>query len=120
MRMYTDSADAIKAYAEEVDFDLSQCVVTEHTASAEHQRGGLTIAFQNYHGKDMQITIVHTWADTFDITFWNENKGPETLSDQYFDDLMTLFVGLKEAFTGITQAEWNTNMELYSFRKEEE
>ena len=41
MRQYTDSADAIKAYAEEVNFDLSQVEVTELTESKETQRVGL-------------------------------------------------------------------------------
>lgn len=106
MRMYTDSADAIKAYAEEVNFDLSQCKVTEHSESEEYQRGGLTLKFKNYHNDDMKITVIHNWFDTFDITFWSETKKPETLSNQYFDDLMAMFNSLKVALTGVTKEQW--------------
>jgi len=112
MRMYTDSADAIKAYAEEVDFDLSQCVITEHASSKEHQRGGLTLAFKNYHNQDMQITVVHNWLDTFDITFWSEGKKKQTVTDQYFDELMHLFSSLKLALTGISHEEWKAQLEI--------
>ena len=108
--MYTDSADAIKAYAEEVNFDLSQCVITEHASSKEYQRGGLTLAFKNYNNEDMQLTIIHNWMDTFDITFWTESKGTDTLTNQYFDELLALFHGLKVAMTGITHAEWKTKL----------
>ena len=110
MRMYTDSADAIKAYAEEVDFDLSQCVITEHASSKEHQRGGLTLAFKNYNNEDMQITVVHNWLDTFDITFWNESRKAETITNQYFDELMHLFSSLKLAMTGISHKEWKAQL----------
>ena len=112
MRMYTDSADAIKAYAEEVNFDLSKCVLTEHEESKEYQRGGLTLAFKNYHNQDMQITVVHNWMDTFDVTFWSENKTADTLHNQYFDDLLALFHGMKLAMTGISQEEWSKQVGL--------
>lgn len=106
MRMYTDSADAIKAYAEEVNFDLTQCEVTEHTESAEHQRGGLTLSFQNYHNQNMTITVIHNWFDTFDVTFWSETKEAQTLNNIYFDELMSLFSSLKVALTGVNREEW--------------
>lgn len=112
MRMYTDSADAIKAYAEEVNFDLSKCVITEHASSEEHQRGGLTLAFKNYQDNDMQMTVIHNWFDTFDITFWTENKGSKTITDVYFDELMHLFSSLKLAMTGISHQEWLDKLEL--------
>jgi len=112
MRMYTDSADAIKAYAEEVDFDLSQCVITEHASSEEHQRGGLTLAFKNYDNNDMQITVIHTWSDTFDITYWSESKGEMTITDRYFDELMHLFSSLKVAMSGVTHEEYKAQMGL--------
>ena len=48
MRQYTDSADAIKAYAEEVDFDFTNVNVEELTESEDNERGGLKLAFKNY------------------------------------------------------------------------
>lgn len=112
MRMYTDSADAIKAYAEEVDFDLSKCVITEHASGEEYQRGGLTLAFKNYHNKDMEITVVHNWLDTFDITFWSEDNKGQTITNQYFDELMHLFSSLKLAMTGISHEEWKAQLRI--------
>lgn len=106
MRMYTDSADAIKAYAEEVNFDYTQCEVIEHAESEEYQRGGLTLKFKNFHNEDMKITVIHNWFDTFDITFWTEGKGTQTLNNQYFDELMALFNSLKVALTGVTREQW--------------
>jgi len=106
MRMYTDSADAIKAYAEEVDFDYSQCKVTEHQESKKYQRGGLTLEFKNYHKENMRITIIHNWGDLFDVTFYTEGKGEETLKDQYFNEILQLFTSLKIALTGVTREEW--------------
>lgn len=106
MRMYTDSADAIKAYAEEVNFDLSKVEVTEHSESEEYQRGGLTLAFKNYNNHDMTITIVHNFFDTFDITFWNQNKKSQTLNNMYFDELMEMFKALKIAMSGVTHQEY--------------
>jgi len=106
MRMYTDSADAIKAYAEEVDFDYSQCKVTEHQEGETYQRGGLTLEFKNYHKENMRITIIHNWGDLFDVTFYTEGKGEETLKDQYFNEILQLFESLKIALTGVTREEW--------------
>ena len=107
MRQYTDSADAIKAYAEEVNFDLSQVEVTELAEGEESQRGGLKLAFNNYMKQPMEVTVIHTWFDTFAVTFWTNEKGSETLDDIYFPELMDLFKGLKVALTGVTQDEWN-------------
>lgn len=106
MRQYTDSADAIKAYAEEVDFDLSQVEVTELSEGEESQRGGLKLAFNNYNNVPMEVTVIHTWFDTFSITFWTNERGSETMEDIYFPELMELFKGLKVALTGVTQSEW--------------
>jgi hypothetical protein len=91
MRQYTDSADAIKAYAEEVNFDLSQVEVTELTEGEDNERGGLKLSFQNYTGDDMEVTVIHTWFDTFAVTFWTNDKGSETINDIYFPELMDLF-----------------------------
>ena len=107
MRQYTDSADAIKAYAEEVNFDLSQVKVTELSEGEESQRGGLKLAFDNYNKQPMEVTVIHTWLDTFAVTFWTNEKGSQTLDDIYFPELMDLFKGLKVALTGVTQDEWN-------------
>ena len=108
MRQYTDSADAIKAYAEEVDFDFTNVKVEELTEGEDNERGGLKLAFKNYQGNDMKVTIIHTWLDTFTVTFWNEDRGSETMQDIYFPELMDLFNGLKVALTGVTRDEWNT------------
>jgi hypothetical protein len=107
MRQYTDSADAIKAYAEEVNFDLSQVEVTELNEGEESQRGGLKLAFNNYNNVPMEVTVIHTWFDTFAVTFWTNERGSETMEDIYFPELMELFRGLKVALTGVSQDEWN-------------
>ena len=107
MRQYTDSADAIKAYAEEVNFDFTNVKVEELTEGEDNERGGLKLAFQNYTGDDMEVTVIHTWLDTFAVTFWTEEKGRETIDDIYFPELLDLFKGLKVALTGVSQDEWN-------------
>ena len=107
MRQYTDSADAIKAYAEEVNFDCTNVKVEELTEGEDNERGGLKLAFQNYTGDDMEVTVIHTWLDTFAVTFWTEEKGRETIDDIYFPELLDLFKGLKVALTGVSQDEWN-------------
>ena len=107
MRQYTDSADAIKAYAEEVNFDFTNVKVEELTEGEDNERGGLKLAFQNYTGDDMEVTVIHTWFDTFSVTFWTEEKGNETIDDIYFPELLDLFKGLKVALTGVSQDEWN-------------
>ena len=107
MRQYTDSADAIKAYAEEVNFDFTNVEVTEFGEGTETQRGGLKLAFDNYNKEAMEVTVIHTWFDTFAVTFWTEEKGSETIDDIYFPELMDLFKGLKVALTGVSQDEWN-------------
>ena len=106
MRKYTDSADAIKAYAEEVNFDFTNVEVEELTESETNQRGGLKLSFKNYIGNDMKVTVIHTWLDTFAVTFWTEIKGEQTLDDIYFPELMDLFKGLKVALTGLSHEEW--------------
>lgn len=111
MRMYTDSADAIKAYAEEVGFDYNQCKVTEHQEGEKYQRGGLTLEFKNFHKEDMRITIIHNWGDLFDVTFYTEGKGSSTLEDQYFNEILGLFKSLKIALTGVTREEWEQKLE---------
>ena len=55
----------------------------------------------------MEVTVIHTWFDTFVVTFWTEEKGSETIDDIYFPELMDLFKGLKVALTGVSQDEWN-------------
>jgi hypothetical protein len=106
MRMYTDSADAIKAYAEEVNFDLSKCDEVIEIKESEKSRGGLQIKFPNYNNKLMTVTIHHTWGDLFDITFHTSDKGEQTINDVFFDDLMATFNALKVAMTGVTKEEW--------------
>jgi hypothetical protein len=106
MRQYTDSADAIKAYAEEVDFDFTNVKVEELAEGEDNERGGLKLAFKSYQGNDMEVTIIHTWLDTFSVTFWNEYRDSETMEDIYFPELMDLFNGLKIALTGVTRDEW--------------
>jgi hypothetical protein len=106
MRQYTDSADAIKAYAEEVDFDFTNVEVTELSEGEESQRGGLKLAFKNYKKQPMEITVIHTWFDTFNVTFWTNKKGSETMEDVYFPELMQIFKSLKVALTGVTHSEW--------------
>jgi hypothetical protein len=106
MRQYTDSADAIKAYAEEVNFDFTNVEVTELNEGEESQRGGLKLAFKNYMQQPMEITIIHTWFDTFAVTFWTDEKGSETMEDVYFPELMEVFKSLKIALTGVTHSEW--------------
>jgi len=110
MRQYTDSADAIKAYAEEVDFDFTNVNVEELTESEDNERGGLKLAFKNYLGDDMEVTIIHTWFDTFAITFWTEERGSETMQDIYFPELMELFKSLKVALTGVTHEQWKARL----------
>ena len=122
MRMYTDSADAIKAYAEEVKFDLSQCKQVIEIPESDISRGGLKIIVDNYHKKEMTITIHHNWGDLFDITFASETKPEETLHDQFFDDLMGIFNGLRVAITGISHEQWLDIMNdeyLFNLREEE-
>jgi hypothetical protein len=106
MRMYTDSADAIKAYAEEVDFDYNNVDVTEHPEGEEYQRGGITFAFKNYVGDNMSVKIIHTWLDAFDVTFESDTKPADTLETIYAGDLMELLRGLRIAMTGVTHSEW--------------
>ena len=106
MRKYTDSADAIKAYAEEVNFDFTNVEVEELTEGGTNERGGLKLSFKNYIGNDMKVTVIHTWLDTFSVTFWTEIKGEQTLDDIYFPELMDLFKGLKVALTGLSHEEW--------------
>jgi len=106
MRMYTDSADAIKAYAEEVNFDLSKCDEVIEIKESDKSRGGLQIKFPNYNNKLMTVTIHHTWGDLFDITFHTSDKGEQTINDVFFDDLMATFNALKVAMTGVTKEEW--------------
>lgn len=117
MRMYTDSADAIKAYAEEVRFDLSQCKQVIEIPESDVSRGGLKLVVNNYHNKEMSITIHHNWFDLFDITFESEDKEQQTLSDQYFDDLLNIFNGLRVAMTGITHEQWLDIMNEEYFNK---
>jgi hypothetical protein len=107
MRTYTDSADAIKAYAEEVNFDYNNVDVTEHPESHENQRGGITFAFKNYVGDNMSIKIIHTWLDAFDVTFESDTKGSDTLETIYADELMLLLSSLRVALTGVTREEWS-------------
>jgi len=106
MRQYTDSADAIKAYMETVDFDFSNAHLTDIDESNE-SRGGLRIVIDNYYKKPMSITVHHTWLDTFNVTFDSAQKGSETVKDIYAPDLIGLFKGLTLAMTGISQPEWN-------------
>lgn len=129
MRQYTDSADAIKAYAEEVNFDFTNVKVTELSDGGENQRGGLKLAFKNYMNKPMEVTVIHTWLDTFAVTFWTNERGSETLDDIYFPELLELFKGLKVALTGVSHEEWLDIIEdeslqddeyLYKIRQEEE
>ena len=54
----------------------------------------------------MEVTIIHTWFDTFAVTFWKEDRGSETMQDIYFPELMELFKSLKVALTGVTRDEW--------------
>lgn len=110
MRMYTDSADAIKAYAEEVKFDLSLCDEVNDIAESSDSRGGLEIKLTNYHDKPMTITVHHTWMDLFDITFYTEGLGAKTMHDQYFGELMHLFKSLKVAMTGVNRQDWLDKM----------
>lgn len=122
MRMYTDSADAIKAYAEEVKFDLSQCKQVIEIPESDISRGGLKIIVDNYHNKEILITIHHNWGDLFDITFEGEGRETETLHDQFFDDLMGIFNGLRVAMTGISHEQWLDIMNdeyLFNLREEE-
>lgn len=129
MRQYTDSADAIKAYAEEVNFDFSKVRITELSEGVESQRGGLSLAFNNFQSKPMVVTIVHTWLDTFQVTFWTNENGSQTIDDVYFPELIELFKGLKVALTGVSHEEWLDIIEdeslqddeyLYKIRQEEE
>jgi len=106
MRLYTDGGDAILAYAEEVDFDFTNVEVEKLTEGEDNERGGLKLAFKNYQGDDMEVTIIHTWFDTFAVTFWKEDRGSETMQDIYFPELMELFKSLKVALTGVTRDEW--------------
>ena len=106
MRQYTDSADAIKAYAEEVNFDLSKCDEVIEIKENDKSRGGLKIKFPNYNKKVMTVTVHHTWGDMFDITFHTDEKGEQTVNDIFFDDLMKTFSALKLAMTGITKEQW--------------
>ena len=108
MRLYTDGGDAILAYAEEVDFDFTNVEVEKLTEGEDNERGGLKLAFKNYQGDDMEVTVIHTWFDTFTVTFWTKEKGSETMQDIYFPELMNIFNGLKVALTGVTKDEWNT------------
>ena len=119
MRQYTDSADAIKAYAEEVNFDFTNVKVEELIEGEDNERGGLKLAFKNYQGDDMEVTVIHTWFDTFAVTFWTEEKGSETMQDIYFPELMDLFNGLKVALTGVTKDEWNRILNHQSQMEEE-
>lgn len=105
--MYTDSADAIKAYAEEVDFDYNNVDVTEHPEGDENQRGGITFAFKNYVGENMSIKIIHTWLDAFDVTFESDSKCSDTIETVYAGDLIELLRGLRVAMTGVTREEWS-------------
>ena len=105
MRNYTDSADAIKAYGEEVDFDFSKVNLIEHSESEEYNRGGLTLEFKTYSGDDMKITIIHNWSDRFDVTFKSENK-KDTLNNIYAGEIMGLLDSVKLALTGISHEEW--------------
>lgn len=104
--MYTDSADAIKAYAEEVDFDYNNVDITEHPEGDDNQRGGLTFAFKNYWGDNMSVKIIHTWLDAFDVTFESDRKDSDTIETIYAGDLMELLRGLRIAMTGVTQSKW--------------
>ena len=108
MRQYTDSADAVKAYAEEVGLDLSKCTEVIDIKESEKSRGGLILKFDNYHKNQMTITIHHNWGDLYDITFDGENKIEQTLYDQDFRILMGTFNALKVAFTGVSQSEWKS------------
>ena len=54
----------------------------------------------------MTVTVIHNWFDTFDITFWSENKKKQTLNNIYFDELMSLFNSLKIAMSGVTHKEY--------------
>jgi len=112
MRMYTDSADAIKAYAEEVNFDLSKCDEVIEIKESDKSRGGLQIKFPNYHNKLMTVTIHHTWGDLFDITFHTSDKGEQTINDVFFVELLDTFNALKIAMTGVTKGEWRTHLGL--------
>jgi hypothetical protein len=106
MRKYTDSADAIKAYMETVNFDFNKAYVTELEES-EVSRGGLRIVIDNYYNKPMSITIHHTWSDLFDVTFDSVEKGEDTLKDIYADDLIGMFKGIQLAMTGMSREQWN-------------
>ena len=110
MRQYTDSADAIKAYAEEVNFDLTTCKVTDIAESSE-SRGGLKIEFNNFYNQPVAITIHHNWGDLFDITLNSPitNK-TDAILDQNFQELMLLFNGFKLALKATSKGEWITNV----------
>ena len=106
MRQYTDSADAIKAYMEIVDFDFDNAHLTDIDESSE-SRGGLRIVIDNYYKKPMSITVHHTWLDTFNITFDSVEKGSDTVKDVYAEDLIGLFKGLQLAMTGMSKEQWD-------------
>lgn len=109
--MYTDSADAILAYAEEVDFDYKNNVdVTIHPEGDDNQRGGITFAFKNYVGDNMSVKIIHTWLDAFDVTFESDTKSADTIETIYAGDLMELLRGLRIAMTGVTREQWSNIM----------
>ena len=106
MRPYTDSADAIKAYAEEVDFDLTTCKVTDIAESSD-SRGGLLLEFDNYYNNPISITIHHNWGDLFDVTFESKLTGQnDSVYDQDFNQLMFMFNGFKLAQTASSKSDW--------------
>ena len=113
MRQYSDSADAIKAYMEEVNFDFSKAHLTELDESNE-SRGGLRIVIDNYYKKPMSITVHHTWLDTFNITFDSPmHNATDTVEDVYAPDLIGLFRGLQLAMTGVTHDEWSKEIDKW-------
>lgn len=120
MRMYSDSADAIKAYSEETMLDIysDDIVYTELQESADNQRGGLKLEFKNYHKEPMEVTIIHTWLDTFSVKFFTPSKGANTVQDIHANDLLGLFDSLAVALTGVTREEWQRL--VYAANKEEE
>lgn len=106
MRPYTDSADAIKAYAEEVNFDLTTCKVTDIAESSD-SRGGLLLEFNNFYNRPIVMTIHHNWGDLFDITFESKSTGQsDTVYDQDFSQLMFMFNGFKLAQTATDKGDW--------------
>ena len=111
MRQYTDSADAIKAYMDGVDFDFTKANLTK-IDETDLSRGGLIIEIDNYFRQPMSITVHHTWADLFDVTFMSLDKGADTLKDLYAPDLVGMFKGIQLAMTGVTQEQWNKQVGL--------